>query len=386
MAPSLLTDRQRKALTALAIVGLAAFLLGLLTDPQRTRLNLLLCNFYLLGLSVGSAVFIAMHYLARAGWPTALRRIPEAMTAYLPLGAMLMLSLCLSIESVYEWSRLAIVADGPASRVKALFLNSNAFAARTAIYVVLWWIFARILVAHSRRQDVDGQIRHTERSIAISAVFIAVFAISMSLASVDWVMSLEPDWYSTIFPWYVFAGILVNVPVAITVLLLLLQRNGHFRRVNEHHLHDLGKYIFGFSFFWGYLWFCQYLLIWYANIPEESAYFVRRTEHSWSWLFLTNPLMNMALPFCTLLPAAAKRSARVMLLVCILLLLGHWVDLYLMIMPPFLPSGPAVGWIEVGLLLGLGSLFALTVDRGLRQAAELPENDPTLEESLSHRS
>ncbi|MBI2193408.1 MAG: hypothetical protein HYU36_15645 [Planctomycetes bacterium] len=376
LSRSLLGRRGRLILAGIAALGLVTFAGGLKSDPQRTWLNFLLCSFYFLSLSVASAAFIAIHTAARATWPQALRPIPEAMTAYLPLGALLMLCLSFGLPTLYEWSHAETVASDPILQAKSPFLDPSAFQIRMTLYLALWIGLTLLLVRRPRPGEQGHGGRRAGPGVGTSALFLVLFALSFSLASVDWLMSLEPHWYSTLFPWYVFTGTLVNVTAVATLLLILLRRKGLFQDVREDHFHDLGKYLFGFSFFWGYLWFCQFLLIWYSNIPEEAVYYVRRMEQGWFAPFLINPLILFAVPFCCLLPARFKKTQHVLLPVCLLLIIGHWLDLYLMVMPSFFPTGPRAGLIEAGLFLGFASLYLLRFDHALSRASSPAANAP----------
>lgn len=388
MTPSADTARplsraSQKALLAISGLGAAAFLAALRLDAPRAWANLLLGNVYFLSISAVAAVFIAVQYLSKAGWPTLFRRIPEALCGYLPAGAATAGLLCLGVEDLYHWAHPgehdAVLA------AKHAFLNVPFFRVRTILYVLLWLVFARALVRRSRAQDEDGNPAHTAANVALSAAFLAVFAATFSLASIDWIMSLEPHWYSALFPWYVFSGAFVHAVAAVTLLLILLRRRGFFPEANRHHFHDLGKYLFAFSVFWGYLWFSQYLLIWYSNIPEETAYFVTRSG-AWNGVFWLNPAINLLLPFILLLSASAKKSPSRLLAACGVLFLGRWLDLYLMIMPPLLRHGPRLGWQEVLVFLGLGALFVLIFDRAFASAPPVPAKDPYLAESLHHHA
>jgi hypothetical protein len=306
------------------------------------------------------------------------------MTAYLPVGAVGMLALLFGIERVYPWSHADAVAADPVLADKAWWLNPAFWAVRAALYVGLWTWLARRFVAHSRRQDATGEVGLTFANVRTSALYAVTFALTFSLASVDWLMSLEPHWYSTIYPWYVFASMLVGATCWIVMLVTLLQWRGALPQVNEHHRHDLGKYVFAFSMFWGYLWLSQYLLIWYANLPEETPHYALRSGGAWRPVFLANVALNVGLPFFALLPARGKRSLPWLFAWSLVLALGHYLDLYLLVLPTGFAQGPVFGWQEVGLFLGLAALFLFRFERSLRRAPLVPMRDPYLPESLHH--
>ncbi len=376
---SLLSDGQKTGLKLIAGVGAAALALGFRLAPERTVANLLVDNFFFVGLSLAAAVFIAVQNLSSAGWSVVLRRIPEAMTAYLPVGAVLTAALLFGARFIYPWA-----GPGGAALVgpKFVYLNLWSFTARSAVYWVAWLVLTGLMLAASRREDLDGRER-TRRTKAFSAVFLIVFGVTFTLCSVDWIMSLEPNWYSTIYPWYLFIGAFESGLAALAVLLVLLRKRGILSEVNDHHLHDLGKFMFAFSVFWAYLWFSQFLLIWYSNMPEETTFFVRRmTGRGWSTLFYGNLLVNFAAPFALLLQASQKKKQNVLLWAGVVLLGGHWIDLYMLVMPPVLGAAPKLGALEALSFLGLAAVYLFLFNRSFAARKPIPVGDPYLDESL----
>ncbi len=366
-----------RILTGLGAVTIA---LGMWLAPVRAWANLLLVGYYLLGLALAAMVFIALQYVSGAGWSAALRRVPEGMTRALPYGAAGVGLVLLLRSSLYPWVRHLHDATG----FRRAWLSYPFFAGRSALYIALWLLFTWLVVRTSRRQDQDPDPAHTRRNVTLSAAFLVVFAITFWLASFDWIMSLEPRWYSTIFGIYNFAGLFSSGLAAIIVLTIVLQRLGPLDGVLScAHLHDLGKLLFAFSTFWMYIWFSQYMLIWYANIPEEAAYYVRRIQGTWMPLFLLNMVLNWAIPFLALLPARAKKNPGVLLKVAVIVLLGRWLDLYLMILPPVSGTHPEISAWEIGAAMGMVGLFGLVFFRAMRAANVVPVNDPYLAESLA---
>jgi hypothetical protein len=300
----------------------------------------------------------------------------------LPVSAVLMLSLFFGRGWIYHGRGSGAA---PLLAAKALYLGAPFFFGRMALFVVVWSAFAFLMRRTSVRQDDDPAPRHHHRMVRYCAAFAVVFAISFSLASFDWIMTLDPQWTSTIFAVYLFAGVLVQGIAAITLSVVLLRERGDLDGVvNENHLHDLGKLLFAFSTFWAYIWFSQYLLIWYANIPEETSYYVRRTGEPWIALFFLNVIVNWAIPFLVLLPRAAKRHPAVLKWVAILMLAGRWLDLYVAVMPQVAPA-PALRTIDVLIVAGYAGVFFLVATRALASVSLVPLNDPGLRESLAHR-
>jgi len=381
----LLPQSWERALRTLAIAGVALTVVGWTVAAERTCPSLLLGSVYALGIGLGGLLFIAFGYITGAGWHVALRRVPEAMTATLPVTAILMVAALAGFPVLYEWSHADAVAADPLLQGKAPWLNTSAFMARAVVCLGVWILFAAALRRNSRRQDETGRIELTARNRVLSVLFLIAFIVTFSVASIDWLMSLEPHWYSTVFAVYHFAGIFVSGLATLTIVLIVLRRLGPLASVlRPDHLHDIGKLTFGFATFWGYIWFCQYMLIWYGNIPEETAHFVLRHEGAWEPLFALNPIVNWLIPFLLLLPRSAKRSESVMLGVALLLLAGHALDLYLAILPPF--AGPRLGLWEIGPVVGALSLTALALFRMLGRAPLVPRGDPMLTESLHHET
>jgi len=378
-----LPEPTARLLKALAAFGGATFLAGAVLAPRRVWPDLLIASHFLLGLSLAGIFFVALQYVTGAGWSAALRRVPEAMAALLPVGAISLGLALLLRPSLFPWT-LPAGEEGFVG-FKRVWLTLPFFLGRSAIYLLSWMLFTFAIVRTSRRQDLDGDFAHTHRNERLSAGFLVVFGITFTLASFDWVMSLEPRWYSTIFGMYNFAGMFLGGLAALIILLVSVQRLAPVHVfVNEGHLHDLGKLLFAFSSFWAYIWFCQYMLIWYAHVPEETAYFVRRLHGFWEPLFLLNFVLNWAVPFLALLPRAIKRSSSLLWKVSAVVLVGRWLDLYLMIAPPFAGPKPVFGIWECGLMAGATGLFGLLFFRALRKAPLVPIQDPYLLESLHH--
>jgi len=380
-APLTVSSGYRRAAFVMMTVGGLGVAAGLWLAPQRTWSNLLLNNFYLLSIGLAGGVLLCFHFLSGAGWSASLRRVPEAMMAGLPVMAALVITLFFGRHSLYAWSRPDAVSP-PLPPDKAFYLSTPFVLVRMLVVLGLWvWLASRIRRT-SLAQDDDASLDRHRSLVRHAAAFAVVFALSFSLASVDWLMSLDPHWFSTIFAVYTFAGV-VEIGLAVTTLIVLLLRDrGPLRGiVTESHLRDLGTLLFAFSTFWAYIWLSQYLLIWYGNLPEEITYYARRTGPQWVFLFLLNLVVNWGVPFVALLSRASKRNPRVLGGVCLVLLLGHWLDLYLAIMPETV-STPTFGIWEAVIPLGYLGLFLFLIARALAAAPILPLGDPFLEESL----
>jgi hypothetical protein len=382
--PSLHPSRLVLGLCAgLTVLGGAAFCAGLAESPARAWLNLLLVSFFWLSLGLGALVFVALQYVSAAGWSVAFRRVPEAMAAIVPVAAVGLGVVFLARPSLYPWASASAESAPEAGSLRHAWFTQPFFLARAAFYVACWLVLGFALVRTSRRQDRDGAVSRTRTNVRLSAAFLAVFAVTFWLASQDWLMSLDAEWSSTIFAVYQFAGVFLSGLAGIILLAACLRWLGPFRDIlTEAHLHDLGKLLFGFSTFWMYLWFCQYMLIWYVNNPEEAVWFTRRLHGGWARLVVVNLVLNWAVPFVVLLPRATKERLGILAAVAGVVLVGRWLDLYLQILPRA-GGEPLTGvaW-EVGLAIGTAGIFGLVFLSGLKSAALIPVGDPYLPESL----
>ena len=351
--------------------------------PDRGWCNLFVIAFYLLTLGLGGALFVALTTVCGAGWSAAFRRVPEAMTGLLPIGGVLMLA-CLAMRlPQYGWHHHG---DGDAGTFwfKEFWLQPSFLAARAVIYVVLWVFFARLMVGASRRQDRNSTGQAAPGTVT-AILFLFVFAFTISLAGIDWIMALEPMWFSTMWGVYQFSGLIMATIAAITIACLVLKRRGPLASAfRVEHLHDLGKLLIGFSCFWMYIWFSQYMLIWYSNIPEETSYFVLRTQGAWGPVLVGAIVLNWIVPFFVLLPRPCKRSEGVMLKIAVLVLIARWVDLYMMVFPPIVGEAPVFGLPEVSGIVAVGAISCLLFVRAFAQASPVPRNDPFLKESLHY--
>lgn len=372
--------------TVLAVIGGLTLLAALLFAPARAWANLLLVSYYLLGIGLGGLLLVAFQYTSGAGWGVAIRRLPEALAALIPVASVGVLVVLLVYPSLYPWARAASEGADHGAAFRQFWLNRPFVVLRAIIYIAAWTLLARAIVRTSTQQDEDGNTSHTYTNRTLSAVFLVVYGVTCWLSSVDWIMSLEPAWASTIFGVYHFTSMFQGGVAAVAAMAILLCRQGVLRDVlSQDHLRDLGILLFSFSSFWMYIWFSQYMLIWYVNNPEETSHYVRRLHNGWQYLFYLNVLVNWVAPFLILMPRAPKRNPSVLLAMAVLILAGRWLDMYLMVVPP-LGGGPfqALGIVEAGLAAGGVGVFLLVVPRALGKASLVPINDPFLVESLPH--
>lgn len=378
--------RRLRALLPLGVVGLLAFVATLLRAPERAWAGLLLGNLFFLNVALCGTVLVALTAIFSGAWSVAFRRVPEAVSAYLPVGLVVMLAIALvGGPHLYPWMRPEEVARTPLLQHKAPYLNTPFFIARLVVAFAVWILFSSRIRWHSRRQDEDGSLTHTRALQRLSAGFLVAFGVTFIFTSFDWLMSLQPKWFSTLYPGYTFASLLLTGAAAITLMVLHFYEEGLLPGITEHHRHELARLLCATSTFWAYIWFCQYMLIYYTNIPEEATYFsVWRTDPL-GLLFPLNLVLGWLLPIVTLISPRARRSRTWLARVCLVVLAGRWLDLYLLIAPS-LGSPLRLGLPEVLIPLALLPLFVLPARRMFLRAEPVPKKDPYLVESLHMRA
>ena len=375
--------RVQKIGLAVGIAGLATVAAGMALAPARALSNLLVGAYLVLGLSVGGVVLLSLLAVANAGWAVVLKRVFEAFGAFVPFAAIVLLATTPGLRVLYEWARPEARGDELLAG-KAAFLNAPFFLLRMAAILGVWTLFSALLRRASLRQDATGDVAETRRTVKLAAGFLVCFAVTGCLAAFDWIMTLEARWFSTIFGFYNVAGILVSTVSAVALAAIALRRAGALPELSEGHLHDLGKLMFAFSTFWAYQWVSQFLLIWYSNIPEETAYFELRWEGGWLPIFFANIVLGWFVPFLLLLPRAVKRQPRTLLPLALLLLCARWLDIWQMVMPGNFPIRPWPGIYELAGLAGPLGLFAYHVSRTFQRVPLLARRDPYFVESAHH--
>ncbi|MFT7590766.1 MAG: hypothetical protein ACI9UJ_000682 [bacterium] len=359
-----------------------------------TRLwaNLLLNSYYFMLFAVGALFFLAVNYASNAGWSTLLKRIIESITSYIPIGIITLVAvLYFGKEHLYHWvvyfnQGLEVGQEGYDKILvsKDFFLTTGWLLIGVPTIMLVWWLFRIVLVRLSHKEDEQGGLTFFKKSVTYSAAFLVVFAFSFSVLSWLVMMSIDPHWYSTIYSVYNFAIAFVTALTVICFFTLYLKSKGYMEVVSDEVIHDLGKFIFAFSIFWGYIFIAQFLLIWYANMTEESIYFTQRLTPHFKWFFRTNVIMCFALPLLVLMMRNAKRSPKVLLVAGSIILLGHWLDLFLMIMPGTVGQTAKIGVLEIGLTMAFAGLFIFWVLNNLSKKNLYAKNHPYLLESANH--
>lgn len=357
----------------LALAGAIVLLAGVPLAPQRVWSNLLVLTFYLLTLGLGGALFLALANVCGAAWHVPFRRVPRAMAGTVPFAAAALFLVLMANMGAYGWQP-AEPGDAGTFWFKELWVRPAFWAVRCVVYLLAWTVLSQAMLRTGRGRGL-GSPELSDPGVpesanrGLSALFLVVYAVTFSLATVDWLMLLEPMWFSTIWGVYHFAGMIQAATAAIVVLCLLFRsENGPLRGVfTDDHLHDLGKLLLGFSCFWMYIWYSQYVLIWYSNLPEETMYFVPRIHGPWGPIVVASMVLNWGVPFFLLLPRPSKRSSQIMMRVAVIILVGRWVDLYLVVFPATVGEVPAFGLWEVAAVACLigtfGWLFVRSASR-----------------------
>ncbi len=378
------------------IAGLAAGVASGYSAGWEVFFRSYLLNYsFVLSLALGALFFVLLQHLVRAGWSVSLRRLAEFAAGTLPVLALLFLPLVIPLwkgmPGVWMWSAPDVVAADPVLQAKAAYLNVPFFLARCAFYFLVWCVLARYYLHQSVAQDTDGQPRRTLAMQWWSAPGMLLYGLTVTFFAIDALMSLNPHWFSTIWGVYFFSGCLVGFFAFLALLVYLIQGRGQLAsHITVEHYHDIGKLAFGFVVFWAYIAFSQYMLIWYANIPEETVWYLPRQGDTW-WLSVSLLLLfgHFVAPFLALISRGPKRRPGLLALAAVWLLLMHWLDLYYIVTPR--PSGfaaPAapLHLTDLTLFVGLGGLFVAALVWPMTRWSLIPERDPRLPEALAFRN
>lgn len=335
---------------------------------------------------LGALLFVAIQHLTKAGWSVVVRRVAECLSVTIGpvawLSVPVLIALLVGSHSLFVWNDTAHVAEDPILSGKTAWLNAPFFVIRTVIYLGVWWWIALQFYAGSVRADGDDSGGLLTRLRARSGPWLIALGITVTLASFDWIMSLDPHWFSSILGVYLFASAMVAGLAALTLVVLALRRAGLLQQVTVEHLHDLGKLLYGFNCFWAYIAFSQYLLIWYANIPEETGWFYHRQIHGWAEVSIALVALHFVLPFFGLMSRGAKRHAPTLAFWSVVLLVANWIDLYWLIMPSVAARSISPGLMDVLLACGFVALTASAFVSAAAGQSLIPRNDPLLSESL----
>lgn len=388
------TKSAKKLILFVTSAGLLLLLLGIILgysdEHFTTRLlsNGLTNGFFFFALGLGALFFLALNYATESGWYASVKRVIEAVAGFIPfgmifLGFILLLITILDGAHIYIWMDSEVVKNDEIIQGKAAYLNTWFFWIRTIVYFTTYYLFLRGFQKRSIEEDEKGGTAIHFKNYKKGALFLVFFAVFSSTSAWDWLMSIDVHWFSTLYGWYTFAGMWCSSMVVLVITTMYLKKLGYLPKVNESHIHDLGKWTFATSFLWSYLWFSQFMLIWYANIGEEVTYYVMRIEN-FQTIYFVMFIINFAFPMLILMSRDAKRHFGILTFVGLIILIGHWLDVYIMVSAGSLGANAQLGFIEIGMALMVLGGFAYVVLNNLTKAPLTPVNHPFLDESVHH--
>ncbi|MFH2202251.1 MAG: quinol:cytochrome C oxidoreductase [Elusimicrobiota bacterium] len=350
---------------------------------ERFWANWLLWFLFLSGTGLGCLFIVALEHLVGARWSVPIRRVCERLSGLLNLAVPLGLIALFSLPVLYPWARPEAAAN-PLIAGKAAWLNIPFFCARTVVCLALWALCRHIFVGRSLEQDETKDPEITVRLRRAAPAFMFVFALTVTLVSFDWLSSLDPEWYSDIFGVYVFAGFFLAGLAATTLGITYLTKQGRLPGVRFDHIYNLGAFMFAFTVFWSYIGFAQYMLMWYANLPEEVFWYIDRTGGAWGVIALAMAVLHFVIPFFALIPRGAKGDLPHLAKVSIIVLAAHFLDLYWLIFPA-LGGGPLFSWPELLFAAVFLTAGLLWCRMAMRRGEDMPVGDPFLKEGLEFR-
>jgi hypothetical protein len=377
-----LSTRLPRFLLAIGILFSAIMSFGFNTDPHHAYYSYLVAFIFFLGMSLSAMFLVMIQHLARAGWGILVRRIPELLMKNLPLMALLFLPILFGMEHIFHWLDPSMAGDH-LIQLKSAFLNKPFFIIRAIVYFLVWIITSRYFFRLSVQQDYVGGEDNTRKMQQRAALGILLFALTYTFASFDWVMSLEPHWFSTIFGIYIFANSTLAVLCLTSLLYMLLRRNGFLREiVTVEHYHDIGRLIYGFIIFWTYITFSQFFLIWYANIPEETSWYLPRFQNGWEIVAIILVFGHFLIPLFGFMSRHVKRNLTSHAFMVGMILLMCLLDTYFVIMPTASPHFHLTLW-DISAVIAIGSLFFSVFFTNIGKYSLIPAKDPYLGESIA---
>jgi hypothetical protein len=389
-----ITKAAKNTILYVVLTGLLLLIIGLISgynDPHfvtRLLTNGLINGFFFFALGLGALFFLALNYATESGWYASVKRVIEAVAGFLPygmglLGLFLLIITLFDGAHIYIWMDSEVVKHDEIIQGKTAYLNVWFFWIRTLIYFTTYFLFLRGFKRRSLEEDERGGTDLHFKNYKKGATFLVFFAVFSSTSAWDWLMSIDVHWFSTLYGWYTFAGMWCSSMVVLVITTMYLKKLGYLPKVNESHIHDLGKWTFATSFLWSYLWFSQFMLIWYANIGEEVTYYAMRIEN-FKFLYFAMFIINFAFPMLILMSRDAKRNFGILTFVGLIILTGHWLDVYIMVSAGSLGANATIGFIEVGMALMVLGSFVFVILRNLTKAPLTPVNHPFLDESIHH--
>ncbi len=390
--PAVFPARVRSFLLASTAIGVIVFLVALLVSPQRAWYSFLTNYLFFLALGLGGVFLVALEYITSATWTVVFRRLPEAAASYLPAAFLLAIVLLIGVPHIYPWAVAGY--SGFITASKRAYFALPFYSARTLVAIGVWCLFSFWFLRNSTYQDDHPAVMEPRPTFGkkpgirgrVAAGFLVFFGYSFTWCFVDWVMSLEPHWDTTMWGVYGFAGLFQASLALVLLFTVLLRRHNMFGgAVKDYHYVDLARIVHAFSIFMVYIGFAQYMLIWYANYREETIYFHQRIVHGWGYLFLFLLIAKWAVPFVILMNQKVRTNEKVLIAMSSLILVAEWLDCYWLIMPVIHTSFYVPNWVELGVFLGFLGIFGLLATRYLSRHPMVPVGDPKFLNSVAGR-
>ena len=392
MAETEITYQKKELPASLSKIGYILLAIGALfgvlsfvVDSSRASFNYLIIYAFLISIGVGSLFLIALEYVVNADWSVPIRRVVEFFAAVIPFLAILVIPLLFNLHDLFHWTHEEVVADDIILKGKEPYLNIPFFLIRVFVLIFIWSLFYFIFTKNSRKQDQSKDQKLTRTNIRLSAIFIPVFAITISVSAIDLLMSIEPHWFSTILGVYFFSGTVIASLAAVTLATVLLKEKGYLHpKLTNDHLYSLGGLMFAFVNFWGYIAFSQYMLIWYADLPEETFWFLQKWEGSWAIFSIGLIVIHFLVPYIVLLSQPAKMDPKKLKFIAVWLLFAHLFDLFWLVMPEFpeLAGGYVFSWIDLVFPIGAVGFLILIFNMKAKKENLIPIGDPKLKRGL----
>ena len=368
----------------LLAAGLALSAAAYSSDAVRSSFNNVVLFLFLASIAVGAIFLVALEYLAGAVWSVPMRRVNEMLAALVFVVPLAAVPMFFNLHDLFHWTHAEAVSADPVLSGKKPYLNVEFFAIRFGVIFLLWWVFAFFFRRNSSRQDETRDPALTRINIRLGALFMPVFAITVTFLAIDWAMSLEPHWFSTIFGVYYFSGTVLAAVAASTYIILKLHEAGRLPGLRRDHFYSLGALQFAFVNFWAYIAFSQFLLIWYADLPEENFWFMHRWESGWEYFSIFLIVVHFAVPYFMLLSQDSKMDPRRLKFMSLWIVAAHFVDLYWLVMPTHTKEF-SLGWIELGFPLVAIGVIIVAVSFLLKRTNLVPVGDPKLQRGLDFR-
>lgn len=372
-----------KTFYGVGIAGLIASGVGYFLNADQFFFSYLTSFTFFISIALASMVLVMFHHITKSSWGTVIRRIPETFQSNLLIWSLLFIPILLGMSNLYTWTDADYVADDPIMLGKVPYLNIPFFVARQFLYFAVWGYMGYRLYKISVQMDHTRDWGLTQALRNVSAPGIAIFALTVAFATFDWLMSLDAHWFSTMFPVYFFAMSFQVIFPIIILFVFWMQKNGVLTNtIGKAHIYDLGAWFFGFTVFYAYIAFSQFLLQYYANIPEETLWFYFRLEGSWAYVTYMLLIGRFIIPFVLLLNREQKHNKKILTFVSVLVIVMHFVEMHWIVMPVLNDSGVSISWLDFATLIGLGGIFMGLFFQRFRKESMVPVNDPQLADSL----